>query len=219
MSASTAKKVWSRPAWYQCSGPVPMHADPAGHRFVGFARERERGVRVGADEDDGGAGGVGLVAGVGEAPAAQERVVGEQLVVVVGGAAGEVELDQQVEGELDRGDAQLERDVGLDLGERVEREVDDRLLVGERDLVEGDRVAVAAGAGLGDGVAAGGVAGGAPVVGRDVRRRGGAARSPRRARAGRGRGAARGPARLAATRAVGRSRAARGSARPPCRAG
>ena len=40
---------------------------------------------------------------------------------------------------------------------------------------------------LGDGVAAGGVAGGAPVVGGDRRRRCGAVRSPRRARAGRGR--------------------------------
>ena len=107
-------------------------ADPAGQRLVGFLGERERGVRVGADEHGDGAGGVGLVAGVREAPAAQERVVAQQLVVVVGGAAGEVELDQQIEGEVDRGDAQLEREVGLDLGERIERDVDDRLLVGER---------------------------------------------------------------------------------------
>ena len=97
------------------AGVVPVlgsgaeRADPSRHRFVGGLREGEGGVRVGADEDDGGAGGVGLVAGVREAPAAQEGVVGEELVVVVGGAGGEVKLDQQVEGEVDRGDPQLER--------------------------------------------------------------------------------------------------------------
>ena len=37
-------------------------------------------------------------------------------------------------------DAELEREVGLDLGERLELEVDDRLPVGDRDLVERDRV-------------------------------------------------------------------------------
>jgi hypothetical protein len=47
-------------------------------------------------------------------------------------------------------------------------QVDDGLAVGDGDLVVGDGVAVAAGVGLGDGVAAGGVAGGAPVVSRDV---------------------------------------------------
>ena len=57
---------------------------------------------VGADEDDCGPGALGAVARVGEAPAAQERVVGEELVAVVGGAGGEVELDEEVEGELER---------------------------------------------------------------------------------------------------------------------
>ena len=98
--------------------------------------QRERGVGVGADEHDGGSGALGAVAGVGEAPAAEERVVGEELVAVVGGAGGEVELDEQVEGELQRVDAELEREVGLDLGEGLELEVDDRLAVGDGDLVE-----------------------------------------------------------------------------------
>ena len=91
------------------AGVVPVFrcgadlADAAGHRLVGFAGERERGARLGADEDDCGAGCLGLVAGVGEAPAAEEGVVGEQLVAVVGGAVGEVHLDEQVEAELVRG--------------------------------------------------------------------------------------------------------------------
>ena len=111
---------------------------------------------------------LGSVAWVGEAPAAEERVVGEELVAVVGGPGGEVDLDEQVEGELQRFDAELEREVGLDLGERLELEVDDRLSVGDGDLVERDRVAALARADLGDGVAAGGVAGGAPAVGGEV---------------------------------------------------
>ena len=142
--------------------------DPAGHQLVCLSRAGERGVVVGAHEHDRGPGALGSVAGVGEAPAAQERVVGEELLAVVGGAGGEVDLDEQVEGELQRFDAELEREVGLDLGERLELEVDDRLPVGDRDLVERDRVAALAGADLGDRVAAGGVAGGAPAVGRDV---------------------------------------------------
>ena len=99
---------------------------------------------VGADEHDDGPGALGSVARVGEAPAAEERVVGEELVAVVGGAGGEVELDEQVEGQLERVDPQLEREVGLDLGEGLQLEVDDRLPVGDGDLVERDRVAVAA---------------------------------------------------------------------------
>ena len=63
---------------------------------------------------------------------------------------------------------ELEREVGVQLGEALQLQVDDRLLVAERDFVEGDRVAVAAAAGLGDGVPAGGVAGGAPVVGGEL---------------------------------------------------
>ena len=139
--------------------------DPSGHQLVGLPRARERGMAVGADEHDGGTGALGSVAGVGEAPAAEERVVGEELLAVVGGAGGEVDLDEQVEGELQRFDAELEREVGLDLGERLELEVDDRLPVGDRDLVERDRVPALALADLGDRVAAGGVAGCAPAVG------------------------------------------------------
>ena len=103
------------------AGEVPVlgrgahDADATGERLVGLAGAAEGGVRVGADEDDGGAGGMRSVAAVGEAPAAEECVVGEELVAVVGGAGGEVELDEQVEGELQRVDAQLERQVGLDL--------------------------------------------------------------------------------------------------------
>ncbi len=58
------------------TGVVPVlgggahDAEATGQSFVGFARERERGVRVGADEDDGGSGALRAVAGVGEAPAA-----------------------------------------------------------------------------------------------------------------------------------------------------
>jgi len=65
------------------AGVVPVlgggahDADPSGERLVGLAGVRDRGVRVGADEDNGGPGSLGSVAGVGEAPAAQERVVGE----------------------------------------------------------------------------------------------------------------------------------------------
>ena len=103
MSASTAKNRWSRPGKYQCSGGGAHHADAAGQRLVGLAGAGQRGVGVGADEHDGGSGALGLVAAVGEAPAAQERVVGEELVVVVGRAGGEVELDEQVEGELHGG--------------------------------------------------------------------------------------------------------------------
>ena len=156
------------------SGVVPVlgrgahDPDPAGHQLVGLPRAAQRGMVVRAHEHDGGAGALGSVAGVGEAPAAEERVVGEELLAVVGGAGGEVELDEQVEGELQRFDAELEREVGLDLGERLQLEVDDRLSVGDLDLVERDRVAALAGAGLGDGVAAGGVAGGAPAVGGEL---------------------------------------------------
>ena len=125
---------------------------------------------VRADKDDSGTGALGSVPGVGEAPAAEERVVGEELVAVVGGAGGEVDLDEQVEGELRRFDAELEREVGLDLGERLELEVDDRLPVRDRDLVERDRVTALSLADLGDRVSAGGVAGCAPAVGGRVAR-------------------------------------------------
>ena len=77
-------------------------------------------------------------------------------------------FDEQVEGELQRFDAELEREVGFDLGERLELDVDDRLPVGDRDLVERDRVPALPVADLGDGVAAGGVAGCAPAVGGHV---------------------------------------------------
>ena len=68
-------------------------------------------------------------------------------------------------------DPELEREVGLDLGERLQLEVDDRLAVRDLDLADRDWVATLPGAGLRHGVAAGGVAGGAPAVGGDVRRR------------------------------------------------
>ena len=123
---------------------------------------------VGADHHDRRAGPLGSVAGVGEAPAAEEGVVGEELVAVVGGTRGEVDLDEQVEGQLQRFDAELEREVRLDLGERLELDVDDRLPVGDRDLVERDRVPPLPVADEWDGVAAGGVAGGAPAVGRQL---------------------------------------------------
>ena len=132
------------------AGVVPVFgsgahdADPAGHELVGLARARERGVGVGADEHDGGPGALGAVAGVGEAPAGEERVVGEEFVAVVGGAGGEVELDEEVEGELRRVDAKFEGEVGFDFGEGFEVEVDDGLAVGDGDLVGGDGVAVAA---------------------------------------------------------------------------
>ena len=119
------------------SGVVPVlgwgahDPDPSGHQFVSLAGAGKRGVLVRAHEYDGGASALGAVAWVGECPAAEERVVGEELVAVVGGACGEVDLDQQVEGELQRFDAQLERQVGFDLGERLELDVDDRLAVGD----------------------------------------------------------------------------------------
>jgi len=105
---------------------------------------------------------------VGECPAAEECVVGEELVAVVGGACGEVDLNQEVERELKRLDAELERQVGLDLRERLQREVDDRLPVGDVDLVERDRVPALPGADLRDGVAAGRVAWCTPAVGREL---------------------------------------------------
>ena len=71
-------------------------------------------MAVGADEHDRRTGALGAVAGMREAPAAEERVVGEELVVVVGGACGEVDLDEQVERQLQLLDAELEREVGLD---------------------------------------------------------------------------------------------------------
>ena len=86
-------------------------------------------ARLRAYEDDCWPGALGSVAWVCEAPAAQEGVVGEELLAVVRGASGEVDLDEQVEGELHRFDAKLERQVGLDLRERLQLEVDDRLPV------------------------------------------------------------------------------------------
>ncbi len=56
MSASIAKKVWSRPGWYPVLGLGAHGSDPPGERLVGSAGERGRGVGVGADEDDGGPG-------------------------------------------------------------------------------------------------------------------------------------------------------------------
>jgi hypothetical protein len=45
---------------------------------------------------------------VGEAPAAQEGVVGEELVAVVRGPGGQVDLDEQVERERQRFDPEFE---------------------------------------------------------------------------------------------------------------
>jgi len=176
-------------------------------------------VVVRADEQDGGTGALGSVAWVGECPAAEERVVGEELLAVVGRAGGEVDLDEQVECKLQRFDVDFEREVEFDLGERLELEVDDRLPVGDRDLVERDRVPALSLADLGDGVAAGGVAGGAPAVGGQVAD-GSGTRSPSRARAGRARAGRRGVARSASIRALGRSPArTRTPARPGGRGG
>ena len=153
------------------SGVVPVSRagahdpDASGHELVGLLRARERGAVVGTDEHDSRSGALRSVASVREAPAAEECVVGEELVAVVGRTGGEVDFDQQVEGELQRFDPEFEREVGLDLGERLELEVDDRLPVGDLDLVERDRVPALALAGLGDRVAAGRVAGCAPPVG------------------------------------------------------
>ena len=230
-SASAVSSPWWMSAFdgeeqVVASGVVPVlrggahDPDPSGHQLVGLPRARERGMVVRADEHDSGAGALGSVAGVGEAPAAEECVVGEELLAVVGGAGGEVDLDEQVEGELQRFDAELEREVGLDLGERLELEVDDRLPVGDRDLVERDRVPALALADLGDGVAAGGVAGCAPAVGGQRRRRRGGTRSPSRARGGRARAGRRGVARSASIRVSGRSPGrARAAARPGGRGG
>ena len=90
------------------AGEVPVFgrrahdADAAGQSSSASRAHASAAWRVGADEDDRGAGALGPEAWVGEAPAAEEGVVGEELVVVVGGAGGEVELDEQVEGELQR---------------------------------------------------------------------------------------------------------------------
>jgi hypothetical protein len=81
------------------------------------------------------------VSRVSEAPSTQERVIRAKLVPVIRRAVGEVEFDGHIEREL-RVDAQLEREVGLDLRERLEFDVDDGLTVGDRDLVERDRVSV-----------------------------------------------------------------------------
>ena len=90
--------------------PSAESREIAGHCRVGLLRARKRDLGVGADEDDGGSGGLGLLALVGEAPAAEKGVVGEELVVVVGRSGGEVELEleEQVEGELERVDSQFE---------------------------------------------------------------------------------------------------------------
>ena len=91
---------------------------------------------------------------------------------------------------------------GLTSANCLSVDVDDRLLVGHGDLVERDRVAVASGsrpAGPGSGRwRSGGCASGRWRL----RRGGGAARCPTRARAGRGRGAARAPVRSPATRVL-----------------
>ena len=91
--------------------------DPTGHQLVGFLRARERGMVVRADENDRRPGAVRSVAGMRKAPAAEECVVGEELLAVVGRTSGEVDLDEQVEGELQRFAPELERKIGLDLGE------------------------------------------------------------------------------------------------------
>ena len=96
------------------AGVVPLvwraahGADTSGHNAVGLLGVGERGPRVGADEHGDRAGAERPVAGVGERPAGEEGVVGEELLLVVGGPAGEVEFDEQVEGELEARDPQLE---------------------------------------------------------------------------------------------------------------
>ena len=68
-----------------------------GQQLVGLAGTGERGMAVGAHEHDRGPGALRAVARVSEAPATEEGVIGEELVVVVRGAGGEVDLDEQVE--------------------------------------------------------------------------------------------------------------------------
>jgi hypothetical protein len=87
---------------------------------------------------------------------------------LVGGAGCEVDLDEQVEGELQGFDAEFEREVGLDLGESLELDVDDRLAVRDWNLVERDLVPPLPGAHVWDGIAAGGIPGRAPTVGGHV---------------------------------------------------
>lgn len=74
--------------------------DPAGHELVCLACTGESGMVIRADEYDGGTGTLGWVAWMSQAPAAQKRVIGKELLAVVRGAAGEIDLDEQVEGEL-----------------------------------------------------------------------------------------------------------------------
>jgi hypothetical protein len=92
-----------------------------------------------------------LVARMLEAPPAEKRVVREQLLPVVGGAFGEVELYEQIEGELERLDLHLERDVRFDCPGRSELDVDDRLAIGQWDLVDADRMPSMSGSDLGTG--------------------------------------------------------------------
>jgi hypothetical protein len=68
--------------------------------------------------------------GCARGPSRRGTVVGEELLAVVGGARRQVELDEDVERELDRIDPDLEREVGLDLAEGLEFDIDDRLPVG-----------------------------------------------------------------------------------------
>jgi hypothetical protein len=97
------------------SGVVPVlrgrahRPDPSGHEFVGLVGAGERCVVVGADEHNGGAATLGSVTGMRERPAAEERVVGEELVVVVRRPSGEVDLDEQVARELHLLDPELKR--------------------------------------------------------------------------------------------------------------
>ena len=82
--------------------------DPPGHRRVGGLRARERGAGVAADEHDCRAGALGVVAGVRQAPAAQERVVGEELLAVIRRTGRQIQLHEEIERELQRLDPQLE---------------------------------------------------------------------------------------------------------------
>jgi hypothetical protein len=64
----------------------------------------------------------------------------------------------------ERSSRQLERYVWFYFAERGELDVDDRLSIGQRDLVDGDRMAPVAGSNLRHRVASGDVSGRAPVV-------------------------------------------------------
>ena len=72
---------------------------------VGFLGAGECAVVIATNEQRDRAGAECSVARVCERPAGEEGVVGAQFVLVVGGAGGEVEFDEQVERQPQAGEA------------------------------------------------------------------------------------------------------------------